>query len=394
MYNESTFCRAEAYKARFVKDADHHPPRNGKYSNAPSVPNYYGRYGCDTPLSLLNSTLEAMVQVQPNPDFIIFTGDSPAHHLVEEEQVEVINFVASILNDTFPGVLVIPSIGNNDVFPDYNITCNDPKLVDLHGAYQDWIPADQVATYLQMGAFAVSPQSSLLVISLNTILYSVRNNYGNQTDPCGQFEWLGEQLANAQNAGMTVYITGHILPGMDPDFYTPLWYPAFTENFIELILPYSEIIGGMFFGHVHRDEFRVLNPPSGTPEQKSEFVSLVCGSSFTPVYENNPSFRLFRSYNKSYALLDYDEIYMDLYIANMYGEANWTLEYSYSDYGEGAVATSSLQSLLARLQRDPALFSTWYDRRVQQYQVYQQSTLCALNNPDTEGFDTCMSQGN
>ena len=58
---------------------------------------------------------------------------------------------------------------------------------------------------LLQGSFAVSPQPSLLVISLNTILYSARNSAGNVTDPCGQFAWLEAQLKSARSGGMQVY---------------------------------------------------------------------------------------------------------------------------------------------------------------------------------------------
>jgi len=146
----------------------------------------------------------------------------------------------------------------------------------------------------------------------------------------------------------------------------------------------------MFFGHVHRDEFRVLTPQGTATTNK--ISSLVTGSSFSPIYENNPSFRLY-SYNKSYDLLDYEEIYLDLYVANMFGVANWTLEYSYSDYGEGPIGTASLNALLSKMQSQPMLFTQWYDRRVAQYQVDQQAALCVVGASDTSDFETCMSQG-
>jgi sphingomyelin phosphodiesterase acid-like 3 len=394
LYNVSTFCRPSLYMDRIPDDWEHkHTPSVFDHLSN-TVPNYYGRYGCDTTEALLNSTIEAMVEAQPHPDFIIFTGDSPAHKLVWDEQIEAIQYVAAALNNSFPGVPIIPSIGNNDIYPDYNLTCNDAKLPILHNAWQSWIPSSQSSTFLQMGAFAVSPQPSLLVISLNTILYSMRNQNGiTGSDPCGQFAWVTNQLENARSNGMTVYITGHILPGMDPDYYIPLWQPVYTSTFIDLVLSYSDVIGGMFFGHVHRDEFRVFNPPTNSQGQPTKYAtSLVTGSSFSPIYDNNPSFRLY-SYDKTYTLLDYNEIYIDLYVANIYGVANWTVEYSYSDYGEGPIGTASLSALFSRLQTEPALFAEWYDRRVAQYQASKQAALCIVSNPDTQDFNSCMSQG-
>jgi len=299
------------------------------------------------------------------------------------------SYIAEALNTSFPGVLVIPSIGNNDVYPDYNITCNDPKLLYLHDAYSSWIPSDQVNTFLQMGAFAVSPLPSLLILSLNTILYSGRNtNVMNASDPCGQFAWLSGQLENAKNSGVAVYIIGHIIPGMDPDYYTPLWVSSYIATFLEIVIPYtSGVIEGMLFGHVHRDEFRMLN----IPQQTNVISSLVTASSFTPIFDNNPSFRLYK-YNKDYTLSDYQSFYIDLYLANVYGQANWTLEYSWSDYGEGQLGTSSLSAFLSSMQKDPALFAQWFDRRVALAELTQQAALCVVLAPDTPDFNTCMGQ--
>lgn len=46
---------------------------NGEASND-STSGYYGDYACETPLTLLNSTLDAMHTFYPNPDFIFWLG--------------------------------------------------------------------------------------------------------------------------------------------------------------------------------------------------------------------------------------------------------------------------------------------------------------------------------
>lgn len=39
----------------------------------------FGNYTCDAPLTLIKSAVEEMKEVLPNPDFIIWTGDSLPH---------------------------------------------------------------------------------------------------------------------------------------------------------------------------------------------------------------------------------------------------------------------------------------------------------------------------
>ncbi len=39
----------------------------------------FGNYTCDAPLALIKATTQGMRQILPNPDFIIWTGDSLPH---------------------------------------------------------------------------------------------------------------------------------------------------------------------------------------------------------------------------------------------------------------------------------------------------------------------------
>jgi hypothetical protein len=40
----------------------------------------WGHYGCDAPEVLVLATLAAMQRIEPNPDFILWTGDSGPHY--------------------------------------------------------------------------------------------------------------------------------------------------------------------------------------------------------------------------------------------------------------------------------------------------------------------------
>jgi 3',5'-cyclic AMP phosphodiesterase CpdA len=386
LYNASTFCREK------LEELPEHYKHTSDGTDALMTSGEFGRYGCDTPASLLNSTFAAMRNVNPSPDFIIFTGDAPAHGLSSEQQLTAIQHVASIVSAFFPNTLLIPSIGNNDVYPDYSCACSDPRMELIFTSYLKWIPANQSATFLKMGAFAISPVPGLRVVSINTILYSVRNSNssGMGTDPCGQFAWLKSVLDDAQAAKEKVYIVGHILPGLDPDYLTPLWVPQYSSQFVDLVLQYGDTIYASLYGHIHRDEFRILSP-SDKKRSEPQNWSLLTASSISPVFDNNPTFRMYY-FNDTFELMDYDEYYMDLYLANLMGVANWTMEYSYSDsYKQNSLSTSSLNTLYSRLQSEPTLFSQWYDRRVGQFVDSKLAALCVLNSPDSASFLACIA---
>ena len=44
-----------------------------------------GRFGCDPPLSLLDSALAQMHKIDPNPEFLLVTGDFIGHYVAESQ---------------------------------------------------------------------------------------------------------------------------------------------------------------------------------------------------------------------------------------------------------------------------------------------------------------------
>lgn len=55
--------------------------RNGPGANASSQAGAWGDYQCDTPVPLLESLFAHISAMNPPPDFILYTGDSPAHDI-------------------------------------------------------------------------------------------------------------------------------------------------------------------------------------------------------------------------------------------------------------------------------------------------------------------------
>ena len=97
----------------------------------------YGSYRCDSPKILVESAFKAMKKYVPNPEFILWTGDSSAHNdnLTQLNTTGVMSnlkFVVTRLHDYHPGVLVVPVLGNHDLalanyFPDSHKKSTQPK---------------------------------------------------------------------------------------------------------------------------------------------------------------------------------------------------------------------------------------------------------------------------
>lgn len=104
----------------------------------------YGYYDSDTYYRLLVSGLEAMQAQNNNPDMIVINGDFLSHHfgsnyysrtgITQRDSMEsfvrnTISFVFMMIDEYFPGVPVLPVLGNNDDYcGDYNIEPNGPFL--------------------------------------------------------------------------------------------------------------------------------------------------------------------------------------------------------------------------------------------------------------------------
>ena len=70
---------------------------------------------------------------------------------------------------------------------------------------------------------------------------------------------------------------------------------------------------GQLFGHIHKDELRVhrLSGAAG----KDDVAFLLTAPGITPVYRNNPGFRIV-SFDKNKRLLsDYEQYYMDIVLS-------------------------------------------------------------------------------
>ena len=74
---------------------------------------------------------------------------------------------------------------------------------------------------------------------------------------------------------------------------------------------------GQFFAHTHKDDFRLhmTTPETSAPQQGSAKSFVLLAPAISPVYQNNPAFRVMSLDTDNLALLDYSQFYMDLVMA-------------------------------------------------------------------------------
>ncbi|CCF59898.1 hypothetical protein KAFR_0I01170 [Kazachstania africana CBS 2517] len=229
--------------------------------------------GCDSPMDLIDYTLKWVREnLRDKIDFVIWTGDNIRHDndrsipRTESRIFEMNEIVSGKFHDLFSkhdsddprnlDVAVIPSLGNNDVFP-HNLFSLGPTLQtrELYKIWDDFIPQEQQRTFDRVASFVkeVIP-GKLAVISINTLYLFKSNplvdNCNGRKQPGYQLLiWLGYVLQEIRERGMKVWISGHVPPiqkNMDDSCYNK--FSAWTYE-------YRDIIIGGVYGHMNLDHF-------------------------------------------------------------------------------------------------------------------------------------------
>lgn len=144
-------------------------------------------------------------------------GDSNIPRTLKETKEQNILAVGYFKKSFKSNVVIIPSIGNNDVHPhnllDYkhNTAAIFPFFADI---WSDYIPISQKRNFLRHGSFVKDLSHSLQAVSLNTLYFSSANKLvehcGIESSP-GRviLEWLEtEVLKPAKEAKKKVFISG------------------------------------------------------------------------------------------------------------------------------------------------------------------------------------------
>ncbi|TPX37962.1 hypothetical protein SmJEL517_g00270 [Synchytrium microbalum] len=222
--------------------------------------------GCDSPMILVNETFNFLSQyhAESGVDFVIWTGDNARHDLdpavprTEAEVYSLNELVAKLVSNTFPGIPLIPSLGNNDLpfhnsLP-YQPDGSSPTLNFYVKLWSKFIPEDQHDTFRKGGYYVSSVAPGLSVVALNTLYLWSSNDVvpdctSSKTAGGVHLKWLENVLKDARESGMTVYLSGHVPPN------ELQYYPTCYKWFSSIATEYSDVIAGQFYGHVNLDHF-------------------------------------------------------------------------------------------------------------------------------------------
>ena len=255
----------------------------------------YGMVGCDTSTALLDSAIGDLVEQVSTHDgdgIILYVGDVVRHELKDfedrnasssnEKYGDEYQLVHNITRSVFgllaaklngAKVLFHPSVasilGNEDCVAHYHFL--DSVESSIHPALIQQTSA-LVSAGILSGAEGVMygkcafysrlvPGTNLLLVAINTILYSVEQKpkHQNVTDPCGQLQWLKTVLTQARSLNQRAMIIGHIVP------YATKWESAQRDAYRQLVMDFNDVISVQWFAHTHMFSFQTLSDSAPCP---------------------------------------------------------------------------------------------------------------------------------
>lgn len=373
----------------------------------PSTAGRWGDYLCDSPWRLINSSVFAMRDIEPNPDFIIWTGDDMPHvansELSTEEVIETVKNLTDLLSTVFPNATIYPALGNHDYHPKHLMPPRPNAIYTAVGdLWSRWLPRDAVDNFKKGGFYTVLIKPSLRLISLNTVYYYTNDKLtADLPDPAGQFEWLDDVLKSASTAKQQVFIIGHVPPGAFERAPGKKWfYPQFNKKYIEVILKHADVIAGHFLAHQHCDSFKIFYK-NGVPRS-----SLFLCPAVTPwktvlptVGYNNPGIRLYKYDRTTVQVKDVWQYFTNLTQANLMNKPEWLLEYKATEsFNIPDVSPQSLHSLVQK-------FESQESSHFEKYYLYNSvsaggeicdeecktAQICGITKIDFDDYDKCLA---
>ncbi|HEX3941136.1 MAG TPA: metallophosphoesterase [Acidobacteriaceae bacterium] len=390
----------------------------------------------DTDWALLASSLKAARAAQPDPLFVTVSGDLLAHQFdcrfrtlaagasdsaYSDFAAKTVAFVALEMKRGFPGRPVYAALGNNDSgCADYGET---PDSAFLHAVAQSFAAdvdrpnrAEVLREFPHLGDYDVAlprPMGRTRLIVLQDVFQSYRyETCGGAADRStmqAQNAWLAQHLAQARARGEHVWVMAHIPPGVH--VYTtsdskknlctgkpPAMFLS-SEQLVDTLLPFADVVRFVVFAHTHDDEMRLLAPEGGGGPDGRGTIPAKLVPSISPVHGNNPAFTVAAVDPRTANVADYRV----MAASNKTGlDTEWREEYRYSEaYKEPDFSAASVAHLVQGFSADTHGSSAmsrdyehWYSVGGGLPDIVIASVwpayVCSLTHNQPDGFRQCL----
>lgn len=258
----------------------------------------YGDFNCDAPYKLVYETLE-WIKNNIDIQIIFWTGDNINHHDFFQSTSSNLKLISNLTNEiklNFPKVMLIPVIGNHDMYPIDQFNSNlEIYKFSLYELSKIWNITNNY--FLKYGFYSIDFFNTRLIV-LNNLIWDNYNFVGRlNNDSSIQWHWLENEIKNCNNS---ILIIGHIPPTSSES--TDLY----SDNFETLMTKYKNKIKYSFFGHTHNDEYFLIK------NEMNETTSIgFMAPSLVPLHRY-PGFRVYQYNITSNEIINYQDYYLNL----------------------------------------------------------------------------------
>eukprot|EP00118_Oscarella_pearsei_P010009 m.59311 g.59311 ORF g.59311 m.59311 type:complete len:554 (+) comp34881_c0_seq1:24-1685(+) len=329
----------------------------------------FGAYSCDLPLTTLDHLTGYLKTMDPQPDFIIYTGDNPSHDVWEESpesQAEATDFLVKYMSVHFPDKTIYPALGNHETFPEsfYYPPFYRNVTRELSRVWKTWVDlSESAAKTIEAGAYyTLLIRPGLRLLALNTDFGYQLNLYNLLDNTTSVFQqqrdWIDATLKEAEENNEKVVLIGHVPPGIFGSI------ESYGDFYVPLIQKYKDVVVAQLFGHTHRDQFQVVHGDNGADPVGVVLIS----PPVTTFVDVNPSFRIYLMDPETFELVDYEQYHINLTEANRLAALNRTDEVKWfkaytarEEYGLPDLSAQSWWDMSERMRHDFDLFERFHD---------------------------------
>ncbi len=343
----------------------------------PSIP------GCDTNYPLFTLALESIRRNLVSSQVVVYCGDLLGHNIATQYEAssgsndasamqgfvnKAATFVMLQIRAAAGSIPVVFAVGNCDSYTGYG---PDSQFLDstaeayyslmLEGAgeHQEFLDTFKTAGYYAVELF----DKRLMVISLNTVLCSSMISSSDAASVDLQLLWLEAKLAAAKAAGQKVWLLMHVPVGayVGPTAQTVnadgqlsigvmMWTTNYQDTFLTTLKKYPGLLSMCIAGHTHMDEYRIMSP---------EYV-LEITPGISPVFGNDPAYKIFTTDGSRFAPTNYRSINLQLETFAKQFEIDYTFTTAYSAPSYSNAALNALYCDLPTDKVKQALFRKQY----------------------------------
>lgn len=277
----------------------------------------YSLPGCDSSESLVDAALASLQKEGPY-NVVVVLGDIGPHSSESPEMTQrAIKAIADKLRRLFINkppeqeMIILPVIGNNDVFPTYAVPTEDgdPQLLFVADQFKDLMTTEGYRQFQRRGYYSVplsKHRVTFLVINAN--YYSVRHRELGE-DPADQFKWVENQMIEAKAKGYRVILISHIPFGVNVYDESEALHSQYTDRIRSILRRYASTVLACLYGHYHSAYPLVLSAG------EEPLVPMFICPSIAPSNYNNPGYYVFHI--SPLHEVDYDHYALNIEAVNM-----------------------------------------------------------------------------